>query len=754
MTEYKYVGKPRKLIDGLEKVTGHLRFTADLSLPNMLYARLVLSPYAHARIVSIDKTAAESLPGVVAVLTAEDLPTRQRLISSRNSAVLAKGKVLWCGQPVAVVVGETVQAAQDGVVAVQVGYEPLPAVVDMRYAIQPEAPAVWEDGLPQEEMDMTAVHGGGGTAARAKPVINNVHGSQRFKRGDVQQGLAEADLVLERVYQMAMVHQGYLEPHAGIAQPEPLGRGLTVYASTQGQFGVRSEVSHLMGLSESAVRVVPMPVGGGFGAKYGIIDPLTSAVALVMGQPVQLVLSRSEDFLATTPAPPITVELKTGAKKDGRLTSLQARILLDNGVFSFQLGWIAANLLGGYYKWQDVDIETLEINTHKPQGGAYRAPTAPHVTFAIESQIDEMARLLNLDPLEMRLQNAVEEGDLSGTGRKWPNIGLKLCLERLREHPLWQNRHQKQPDEGIGLAIGGWPSNTEPAAAICRVDGDGTVNIHVGAVDISGVNSSFVLVAAEILDIPPDQVRIVSGDTHSGPYSPGSGGSQITYSVAGAVAGAAQAAREKLVKLAAQMFEADVADIEFAGGQAWVRGVPARKLPIQALAKTAQQQRGGLGPIVGEGTAAKPQNAPGFVAHLIKVKVDRETGEVTPLHYVTVQDVGFALNPLLVQGQMHGGAAQGVGIALYEAMCYDKQGQLLTGSFMDYALPRADMLPTIETIMVENPSPHGPFGVRGIGEPPVTAGGAAVGNAIRDALGVRVTELPLRPEVVWKALQS
>ncbi|GAB4145193.1 MAG: xanthine dehydrogenase family protein molybdopterin-binding subunit [Candidatus Promineifilaceae bacterium] len=755
MTDYQYLGKPRKLIDGLEKVTGHVRYPADLALPGMLYARPVLSPYAHAGILSIDTQAATAMPGVVAVLTAQDLPTRHRAITSRNSAVLARDKVLWRGQPVAVVVGESEAAAQDAVEQVIVTYAPLPVVADALTAMQPDAPTIWSNGLPREESDFTAVHTNESVANRASQENpNNVHAVSHFQRGDLQQGWAEADLILEHTYHLSMVHQGYLEPHACVAEPDPFGQSVTLYTSTQGQFLVREEVARLLSWPESRVRIVPLAVGGGFGAKYGIVEPLAAGIALTVRQPVRLVFTRSEDFLATTPAPAIVIELKTGARHDGTLTALQARVILDNGIFSFGLGGIVAALLGGYYKWPNLHIECLEVNTHKPQIGAYRAPGAPQATFAIESQMDEIAAALGLDPLAFRLQNAVNEGDLTGTGRPWPKIGLQQCLEQLQQHPSWQNRAQKAAGEGIGIAVGGWPSAVEPSAAICRVDSDGTVSIQVGVVDISGVNSSTVLVAAEVLGVHPDQVRLIQGDTNSGPFGPASGGSQVTYSLSGAVAKAAEEARKKLVKVAADQFEAAEADIEIVNGQARVRGVPDRTLSLAHLVGIAQSKRGGVGPIVGEGNAAVAQNAPGFAAHLVKVRVDAETGQVMPLQYIAFQDVGFALNPLLVEGQMHGGMAQGLSLGLYEAMVYNAEGQLLSGSLMDYALPRADMLPPLEAHLVQNPSPLGPFGARGVGEPPITAGAAALANAIKDATGVRLTRLPLTAESVWQALRT
>ena len=749
---YEYLGKARKLVEGMEKVTGRARYAGDISLPGMAHARPILSPYAHAKIGAIDATAAMRLPGVIAVLTAQDLPTRERLITSRNSAVLAKEEVWFRGQPVAVVIGESEAAAQDGADAVLIDYEPLPAVVDVLKAIADDAPVIWPQGLPREGADLSATH-----AAVDKETVtedrahSNIHAENHFKRGDVAQGFDEAAAVIERTYTIPLVHQCYMEPHATVAEPDPLRGSVTIYTGTQGQFLVRDEVARLLSLPKSKVRVVPMTLGGGFGAKYGIIEPLVAAVALALKRPIRMVLSRTEDFLTTTPSPASVIELKVGASKDGRLTAIQARVLMDNGIFPFAMGGIVGILLGGYYKCANVQIDCYEVITNKPGTGAYRAPGAPQATFALESSIDDLARLLRIDPLEFRLRNAAETGDPMGNGDPWPNMGLKQCLEQLRDHAAWKNG-DKQANEGIGIAIGGWPCFMSPAAAICRVDTDGTVRIHVGSVDISGVNSTFPLVVAEVLSISPNQIEVIQGDTRSGLFAGPSGGSQTIYSVAGAVAEAARAVKQQLLRIAEDHFEAQIDDLEIKNGQVQVKGVPDRAIAIGALADLAESKLGGPGPIIGEGHAAIEQNAPGFVVHLVKVAVDRETGVVTPTRYVAIQDVGFALNPLMVEGQIHGGTVQGIGWGLHEALVYDEYGQLLTASFMDYDLPKPDTVPPIEIILVQNPSPHGPFGARGIGEPPIIAGAAAIANAIRDATGVRIADLPIRPEVLWDAL--
>jgi CO/xanthine dehydrogenase Mo-binding subunit len=754
-TDFKVLGKPRKIIDGREKITGRARYTGDLVLPGMLHARPVLSPYAHANITSIDIEAALDVPGVFAVLTAQDLPTRDRVINSRHSAVLAREKVLWRGQPVVVVVAETEAAAQDGADVVLVDYEPLPVVADMESAQSPDAFVVWPNGLPKEGMDLTAAHAavdhGEAEDQEAPP---NVHAQNHFKRGDVAKGFAEADVVVERTYKVPVVHQGYMEPCATVADPDRLREQITVYTGTQGQFGIRDEIARLLSLPKRQVRVVAMTLGGGFGAKYGIIDALAASTAWAINRPVKLVLTRSEDFLTSTPSPAVSIDVKIGATRDGKLTALQARATLDNGVFPFTIGGIFGTLFGGYYKCDNVQIDCAEVFTNKPQAGAYRAPGSPQATFALEATVDDIARELGMDALEFRLKNVAEDGDPMGNGDPWPSIGARQCLERIREHPAWQNRANLGPNEGVGIALGGWPCGMSPAAAFCRVDNDGTVRVEVGSVDISGVNSTFVLIAAEILGVSPDQVEIIQGDTTTGPFAGPSGGSQTTYSVSGAVASAAREVRERLLELAADEFEASAADLEIVDGQVRVKGVPAQTKTIGELAAKAERTRGGPGPVIGNGRAAVEENGPGFVAQLARVAVDTDTGEVTIKQYVTVQDVGFAMNPMLVEGQIHGGTVQSIGWAMGEAMVYDENGQLLTATFMDYDLPKADRVPPIEAIIVENPSPMGPFGVRGVGEPPITAALAAISNAIRDATGTRVTETPFRAETVWKALHN
>ena len=749
-TEFKYVGKPRPIIDGKEKVTGHAKYAGDVQIAGMLHLRPILAQMANGLIQKIDKEAAEALPGVVAVLTAEDLPTKDNLINSRNSAVLAKDRTLWVGQPVAVVVAESEAIASDAAELVVVSLTPQPVVTDVMEAIKPDAPKVWPNGFPTADGDLSSLHGNTAVGDSGGAVdLNNLHSKNQFKRGDVEKGFAESDVIVEQRYRIASIHQAYMEPHAVVVEPSPMGSGMTIYTATQNMFAVRGDVANQLGLPMHEVVVKPAVFGGGFGAKYGIYEPLAAAASMVVGKPVKLVMSRRDDFLTSTPAPEIVIDVKTGAKSDGTVTAVEASIYTNNGVFSFNHGGMIAGPLGGMYKWDHVQIDCYEINTFATPVGAYRAPGAPQGCFAVEGNIDQMAAQLELDPLEFRYQNAVETGDFTGTGGPWKTtIGMKECLDAARNHPLWKNR---KPGDGVGVGVGAWPNFAGRAEVTCRVDTDGRVRMETGIVDISGTKSSLVLIAAEALGVDPDMIDLAQGDT-TGAYGPGSGGSVVTYTMAGAVHGAAEDARDQLLQLAAEEFEAAAEDIEIVNGMVQVKGVPSTATAVGTLAAKGQNTAG-LVPVLGRGQSSPKAAGPGFVCHIIKVDVDKTSGEIRPTDYVAIQDLGLAINPMLVEGQMQGGALQSLGMGLYESMVYEN-GQLLTGTFMDYCMPRIDQAPEIEAIIIENANPEGLYGARGMAEPPLTAGPAALASAIRDATGVTITEAPVRAEVLWQAMQE
>ncbi len=747
------LGKPLKRRDAEPKVRGEARYTDDLHIPGLLHARLVTSPHAHARIVRIDTRAASQLPGVVAILTGQDLLPPGPEPAERARHLLARDKVIFAGQPVAVVVADSPYTAADAAELVAVEYEELPAVVDPLEAMRPDAPAIRPKELEGEwaEAGMHAtVSGGEELDVRRLPA--NVTNAVRFHRGDVAQGFASADLVIERIYRTPFVHQSYLEPHASVAVPRPDG-GVTIYTSTQGMFYCRNVTATTLGLPHEQVTIVPMEVGGGFGGKTVLLEPLVAAVALRLGRPVKLVLTRTEEFLLATPAPAAIFELRGGIRRDGTLAALSARVIFDSGAYPGAPVNIALLLLGGTYRWEHLDLIGYEVLTNKPGTGAYRAPGVPQATFAVEQLVDELAREIGLDPLEVRLRNASRTGDLQPNGVPWPSIGLVEVLERAREHPLWRAR-EKRPNEGWGLAVGGWPGGIEPCAANVRLNHDGTFTVTLGAVDITGTHTVLAMIAAEVLEQPVERVRIALLPSDAAPYAGMSGGSKITYTVGLAVKAAAEEARRQLLEIAASELEVAPEDLELVDGAVRVRGFPDRQITLERIAALSMAFGGRYAPVYGTGRVAVTQQSPGFDLQIAHVRVDPETGEVRLLDLVAIQDVGRALNPALVEEQVHGGVGQGVGWALHEAMRWDANGQPLNPTFLDYDLPKASHLPAIGVELVEVPSPIGPFGAKGVGEPPVVPTAAAIANAIADAIGARVTELPITPERVRAVLHG
>ncbi|MBZ0299322.1 MAG: xanthine dehydrogenase family protein molybdopterin-binding subunit [Anaerolineae bacterium] len=756
MSDFTAVGQPRPIIDGKAKITGTAQYVPDLQLPRMLHARLVPSSYAHANILGIDTSDALAVPGVVAVLTHNDLP--DIVPNSRSNLLLARGRVMFVGQPVAMVLATSETAAADGAERVMVEYEPLPVAITVEEALASDAPLVWPNGIPKGSGD-AGEHGadvGGGEVTHEGEKATNIAQEGFYKRGDVAAGFAAADVIVERTYTSPMVHQSSLETHGIIAQPDPISGGMALWSSTQDPFGSRKEVAGVLGIPESLVRVKGAVIGGGFGAKFTLYDPLVAVAARAVGRPVRLALTRSEELMATNPAPPIRVDLKIGAKNDGTLTAIQAHVFVDAGCYPMSIAKFVGFQLGSYYPVANLDIQAIEALTFKQSTGAYRAPGAPTAFFALDTAIDEIAEKLDLDPIEVRLKNAARPGDLLADGDPWPGMGMRETLQRVQAHPLWKNRDQARAEgHGVGVAIGGWMGGTSPAAAVCNVNRDGMVQIHVGAMDISGSTTGFTLLAAEAFGVSPDKIQIVASDTENSPFATGTGGSKMTYTTGVAVVKAAEEARRQVLAIAAEEFEAAVEDLEIVDGNVQVRGTPTKSIPLGEIAGQGMKFDSDYPPVFAHGRTVITDQSPGFCAQLIEVDVDQETGEVKVLHHVTVQDVGRAINPMAVEGQMMGGSTQGLGWALYEKMTYDEDGQLLTGSWMDYAVPDSmQVAPKFEAIIVEVPSEHGPFGARGVGEPPVTPTAAAVANAIAHATGVRMTDLPMTAPTVLRTLHG
>jgi CO/xanthine dehydrogenase Mo-binding subunit len=698
---------------------------------------------------------------VRAVLTAADIPQLKRKAPTRAHAVLAIDRVVFASQPVAAVAADEPAIAEEAIDLITVEYEVLPAAVDPLKSMQPGAPPVADAGTEADTSE--AMAHGAVTVAKTEPAppakAVNVAQQSRLHRGDLAKGFAESDLVLEKTYRVPMVHQGYLEPHAVLAEWDSTGF-LTLWASTQGSFNTRSEVADVLGISENQIRVIPVECGGGFGGKIrALCEPITAVLAKVTGRPVRYVMTRREELEAGMPAPQVIIRLKTGVKRDGTLMALEAETVLDTGAFSGTVLAVSGVFLASLYKWPAFEVKGFEVLTHKPSVAAYRAPVAPQTIFAIDSHMEQLARALNLDPVEFRRRHLMVEGDPMANGQPWQSNGAKEVLDRIAEHPLWKSRAQWAASggnghglRGTGLSLGGWLGGLQPTGATVRLNPDGTLSVLTGQVDIAGTNIALAQIAASAYGVDIDHVRITTGDTDTAPVTGLSAGSKTIYTVGAAVLQAAEDARRQTLEIAASELEASVHDLELVDGKVIVKGVPNKGITMAQIGKKGNLYMSKVQPVLGVSRPAFSQQAPAFAAQLARIEVDADTGEVTLHDFVVVQDAGRAINPLGVEGQMQGGAVQSLGMALTEALMFDPSGRLTNPSLLDYRKLTAADLPDIETIILEKPSPSGPFGARGVGEPPIVPAPAAIANAIQDATGVRLTELPLTPERIALAL--
>jgi CO/xanthine dehydrogenase Mo-binding subunit len=752
-TSASYIGARLKRPDGPEKVTGEARYAADLTLPGLLHVRLVLSPHAHARILGVHGEAALEVPGVVAVLTAQDLaPHVKSPPTSRARCLLAEGEVRYCGQPVVAVLAESEAAAEDALALVDVEYEELPAILDTDAALAPDALAVWPEGLPGVGAEAAGhgVEAAGDSSEANDDTLSgpNVAAVERMDRGDVEAGLADADVVIRRTYRTPIVHQSYLEPHATLAAPEP--GGLVIWSSTQGVFLPREETARVLGWTDSRIRLIPAVIGGGFGGKGVLLEPLAGVLAVMFNRPIKVVLTRMDEFLAATPAPRSRIDLALGAKRDGTLTVVDARVVFDAGLYPGSPVTNAMIYIGGLYRIPNLRLRGYDVVTNTIPQGAYRAPGAVQGVFAIESAMDELAETLGTDPIELRLKSCIVEGDLMPHGQKWARIGLKDCLETLRNHPAWKDR-AAAANEGVGVAIGALMVTLQSASALCRLESDGTITAVIGSVDISGSNTALRQITAEAFGLPIERVAVSNADSTAAPHSPMSGGSKITLVVGAAIVEACHDARDQVFAIAADQLEADLEDLELVDGRVTVRGAPERSIGLDRIHSLTVMMYAQYPPVLGRGNIALKVRASAMAAHLARVRIDPDTHRAELLQYVAVHDVGRAINPAMVEENIHGGVSQGIGWALYEQMLYDEAGRLATASLLDYTVPGSHQIPTIESVILEIPSQSGPFGLRGVGEPPVIPVAAAIANAVSAATGRRQTEVPITPQALHRA---
>lgn len=677
------------------------------------------------------------MAGVAGVLTGRDLPP---IDPASAEAPLAVDRVFYAGQPVVAVVAESESAAQDAAAAVDVEYDELAVVTDPSRAMDGGAPLVLAESEEANEQDASLHGASAGADSAPTERLRNVSGVAHMQRGDAASALAAADVVVKAKYRFAGAHQGFIEPHVAMIRPEPDG-GLTVWAPTQGPFVVRDDIAKLVALPTYQVRVVPMPVGGGFGGKVELLEPLLALIALRVGRPVRLALTRSHEFVVGRPAPAAEFSLELGARSDGTLVALRARFHYDNGATAGWHAGLTAGFLGGTYRIPNFDLQGFEVSTNKTPVDAYRAPGGTQAYFALESALDELAAKLDMDPIELRLRNVSREGDLTADGHGWPRIASAEVLEEARRHPLYSAPLGR--DEAVGVALGSWGGARTPSAAGCRVEPDGTVSIFVGSPDISGTATGLAIIAAQAFGISPDRVRVEYPDTSSAPHSATASGSQTTYSVGGAVYEAALEARRQLLEIATDQLEAAPEDLEIIDGHVAVKGAPTRMVEITELVKASTDFMGSYKPIHATGRSAVQAASPVFTVHIARVRADRETGAYQLIGFAAIQDVGHAINRPEIEGQVHGGVTQAVGRALGEQLVYDADGQLRTASFLDYEIPAADQVPNIDVRLVEVPSPVGPLGAKGVGEPPAIPGTAALANAVSRAFGVRVREVPI-----------
>jgi CO/xanthine dehydrogenase Mo-binding subunit len=738
MVDFKVLEKSYPRVDAREKVTGYATYASDVYLPEMLMCKLLSSTRAHARIVRIDISKAEQLPGVRAIITGRDFPDIQFGSGAlKDRYIMARDEVYYIGEPIAAVAADDEVTAQEAVELIEVEYEDLPTVINPLEAIKPNAPAV--------HADLAGFEGYGFAMG------NNVSALLDADRGEVDEAFQEADLVIEETYRSQGINQGFLEPMACVANVEPNGR-LTVWASTQGPYQIRAQLSAVLDIPLSSIKVIPMELGGGFGAKLRLaFEGFAALLATKTGRPVKLINTREEVFTLNGPRLPVTNYLKTGVMNDGRIIAREGYTIFDVGAY---LGAGPNSGIGhglGAYDIPNFRLRSYGVYTNKIYVGSYRASGVADMTFAVESHMDTIAHRLGMDPLELRQKNALKEGDVSVSGARVPRNGLMETLQAVKDRLGLPKK--LEDGRGVGIALCEWRSGSGPSTASISVNEDGTVSLLTGSVDISGSDTGLAAITAETLGVDMDQVIVAKRDTDLAPFTGPSGGSRITYSQGKAVQMAAEDARDKLVALAAERFGLPADALACEDGRVYVLDNPPQGMTLGQLANASLTSRGG--PIIGLASLSSMPYNPVFAAQGVEVLVDRQTGQVKVTRYIQAQDVGVAINVMAAEGQLEGGVVQGIGRALTEDMRIDPQtGAVLTSSLSTYLMPLAVDLPEMETIMVSVPSEDGPFGARGVAEPPGFGPPAAIANAIYDAVGVRIRELPLSGERVLAALQG
>ena len=755
---YKVIGTRPVRPDGADKVTGRAIYGADMRLTGMLHGKVLRSPHAHARIRSIDTSKAKALPGVKAVVTAHDMPKAEDRMANLgemsvnvkhlSNNALAYDKVLYRGHAVAAVAAINVHVAEEALSLIEVDYEVLPAALDVLDAMKDDAPVLHEDLKATELGQQT-------------DKISNVVNHFQFKLGEPDKGFAEAEVVIEREFDTATVHQGYIEPHNATAMWNEDGH-VSIWTSTQGAFVVQRQVAEVLGISVSQVSVTPCEIGGGFGGKISIyLEPVAALLSRETGRPVKIIMSRIEEFEGTGPTPASHIRVKMGAANDGRIVAAEADLMYEAGAFPGSPVAAGAMCIFSPYAIPNMSVDGYDVVVNKPKTAAYRAPGATNAAFASETIIDEIAEQLGLDPLEIRRLNGAKEGDRQVHGPAYPRIGYLETVHAALEHEHYQSPLDG-PNRGRGVASGFWFNVGFQSTVVINVNSDGTVSLVEGSTDIGGTRASIAMQAAETLGIPYEDVNPTVAGTDGVGYTDVTGGSRTTFATGYAAYEAAQDVIRQMSERAAERWsreaeEGDAAaqisvdDVSYSDGVFSCTKDPSKTITFKGMAEMMPRTGG---PITGRATS-QPRGVGGaFATHVVDVEVDPDTGKVAVLRYTATQDVGTAIHPSYVEGQIQGGAVQGIGWALNEEFVYNDDGNMVNASFLDYRMPTTLDLPMIDTVLVEVPNPGHPYGVRGVGEVPIVPPPAALANAIYRATGKRMKNLPMSPTYVLSQLEQ
>ncbi len=736
---FKVVGTRPLRPDGIDKVTGRARFGADMTAPGMLIGAVLRSPHAHARILGIDASKALALPGVKAVVTHRDFSKVGADYADVLRNVMAQDKALYDGHAVAAVAAVSAAVARKALRLIEVDYEILPHVTDVDAAMRPDAPVLHDDIFTE---GVEPVPG----------VASNVVHRHEFGHGDIAAGFAKADVIVEHDFKTAATHQGYIEPHACVGSVGADGQG-ELWCCTQGHFYVRNACAAMLGMDLSHLRVTASEIGGGFGGKTTVfIEPVALALSRKAGRPVKIVMSRDEVFRASGPTSSTSMSVKIGATRDGRITAAEAVLKFQGGAFAGSPVDLGAMTAFACYALENVKTVAYDVVTNRPKQAAYRAPGAPMAAFAVEGVVDELAGKLGIDAIELRLKNAAETGGQSSYGPKFGAIGFVETLVAARDHAHYAA--PLGPNQGRGVASGFWFNFGGQTCVSLNINADGSVALAVGTPDIGGSRAAMGQIAAEELGIEYEKVRTIIADTASLGHNDITEGSRVTFSTGLATIQAAREAITRMCGRAAKEWGISPDAVEWVDGHARPAGANAGEFPPMSLAEIAGNAAKTGGPIAGHCEVNAKGAGVSFATHIVDAEVDPETGKTRVVRYTVVQDAGKAIHPAYVEGQYQGGAAQGIGWALNEEYVYGDDGRLQNPSFLDYRVPVASDLPMIDTVIVEVPHPGHPYGVRGVGETSIVPPLAAVANAVSAAVGVRLTELPLSPPRVLRAIDG